>query len=117
MTDFPLYKTLMVSIVDKDLTVLQKNDFMEKITKIDLTDRELVCALINSYSLEHEKKQELVPYNGSIYKNYLEFNLLQFPYKLRQLIYKFLIKITEKQQEDKEMEDVKEAILTEATSD
>ena len=111
MTDFPLYKTLMVNIYEKDLTVLQKKDFMDKIGKIELPERELVCALINSYFLEHEKKQELVPYNGSIAKDYVQFNLLQFPNKLKQLIYKFLLKINEKQQQDREMEDVKEAIL------
>ena len=63
------------------------------------------------FFLEHEKKQELVPYNGSIAKDYVQFNLLQFPNKLKQLIYKFLLKINEKQQQDREMEDVKEAIL------
>ena len=111
MTDFPLYKTLMVNVNDKDLTVLQKKDFMDKIGKIELPERELVCALINSYFLEHEKKQELIPYNGSITKDYVEFNLLQLPNKLRQLLYKFLLKSNEKQKQDREMEDVKEAIL------
>jgi len=96
---FPLYTTLIVNIPEKDLTLIQKNDFIKKISNLDIDAQELIYALIKSYYLQNEKDKEipLILTNNDIH-----FNLLDFPNKLRQLLYKFVNihnkKITEDEQ-------------------
>ena len=97
MSNFPLYDNLSVDIPKKDLTVLQKEEFVNKIEKIDTTGRDLVFALIQFYRIETGEQDLMnVPYKGSSVssvKNTLDltWSLNDFPIKLRYILYKFII--------------------------
>jgi len=89
---FPLYSTLLNGLPKKDLTVLQKNDFMKKIKVLDTEAHNLIFALIKCYFLEHERNDLFsIPYEGKIAKERIDFDLLKFPKELRQLLYKFVL--------------------------
>lgn len=81
----------MTNLPQKDLTVLQKNDLIKKITAMDTDAHELVYALVKSFSVEHNRMDTLsIPYNGQLAKDKIEFDLLEMPVQLRQLLYKFV---------------------------
>ena len=89
--NFPLFTTLKTNLPKKDLTVIQKNDFIKKISTLDSKTHELIYALIKCYFLEQDNGESLsIPYNGKLSKDKIEFNLLDFPPSLKQLLYKFL---------------------------
>jgi hypothetical protein len=92
MSNFPLYTSLNNNIADKDLTVLQKNEFVKKVSKLDSETHELIYALIKSFWLEENKNSNSfnLPYEGKVCKDKIEFDLLDFPFKLRQILYKFI---------------------------
>ena len=105
MSNFPLYTTLNTNIQNKDLTVLQKNEFIKKIQELDPKGHELIYALIKCYFLENDSAEPFqIPYNGKLAKDRIEFNLLDFPPKLKQLLYKFVIIHQQKVIEDKNLE-------------
>lgn len=105
MSNFPLYTTLSKGLPKKDLTIAQKNDFVRRITKLDSEAYDLIYALIKCYYLEHENGDSFtIPYNGTLAKDRINFNLLKFPNKLRQLLYKFVTVHKKKLKEDKEIE-------------
>lgn len=81
----------MANLPEKDLTILQKNDLIKKIASMDTDAHELVYALVKSFYMEHNGGDTLsIPYNGQLSKDKLEFDLLEMPNKLRQLLYKFI---------------------------
>ena len=91
MTSFPLYTTLSQNLVAKDLTVLQKNDFVKKIATLEPEAHELIYALIKCYYIEKESGDSItIPYNGKLDKDCINFNLLSLPLQLRQMLYKFV---------------------------
>ena len=91
MSQFPLYNTLISNIPEKDLTVIQKNTFAKKIASLDTETHELIYALIKCYFIEENKGDDFcVPYNGTLSKDKIEYSLLDFPVKLRQLLFKFV---------------------------
>lgn len=109
MCDFPLYNTLLSEIKDKDLTATQKKDFLKKIEKIDQTGSELVYALIKYYYVKNEKNITTNnPYDGKMVENNITYDINSFPYKLRQILYKFIQKHIKKLKEDKQMTKVRE---------
>jgi hypothetical protein len=98
---FPLYTSLSVNLLEKDLTIAQKSELIKKIQSLDLEAHELVYALIKSFYLEYENGDALIlPYNGELSKESIIFNLLDMPTKLRQLLYKFIKLHSKKQQEE-----------------
>jgi hypothetical protein len=108
---FPLYTTLNNNLPKKDLTIPQKADFIKKISIMDPDSHELVYALIKCYFLEHTKADNLtVPYNAQISKDKINFDLLEFPAELRQLLYKFVILYGKKQVEDEKLQYDKSSI-------
>ena len=105
MSNFPLYTTLNTNLQKKDLTVLQKNEFMKKIQELDSKGHELIYALIKCYFLENDSTEPfIIPYNGKLAKDRIEFNLLDFPPVLKQMLYKFVIIHQKKILEDEKLE-------------
>ncbi len=89
MSRFPLYDTLIYNTPDRDLTILQKNELIKRITSLDQEAHELIYALIKSYYIEHSSRDLAMPYNGQLQKERIVFNLIDLPNRLRQLLYKF----------------------------
>jgi hypothetical protein len=98
MSSFPLYNNLIKDIPKKDLTAKQKIEFVNNITKIDSSGRDLVLALIQFFRIENESgitNLYGIPYNGISEKNedYTEnisWDIGDLPQNLRHVIYKFL---------------------------
>lgn len=118
MTNFPLYDSLNNSIPKKtkDLSVKQKEEFTEKIKKIEPNDRDLLYALIQIYhnnneSPEGDGENEFfddpieLPYGGKREeagkgKENLTWVLTDFPIRLRHIVYKFVIMCTKKMEDE-----------------
>ena len=66
MSNFPLYDSLNKDFPKKDLTIKEKEEFLNKIENIDDTGRDLVYALIQVYRIQNEKDLSLdvLPYKG-----------------------------------------------------
>ena len=90
MSQFPLYITMMTGIPDKDLTVLQKKEFIEKVSTVDSDTYELIYALIKCFYIENSGEKLAIPYKGFLSDKGVNFDLSEFPNKLRQLLYKFV---------------------------
>lgn len=105
--NFPLYTSLCVNLSSKDLTVVQKTDFIKKIEKIDKDTHELIFALIKSYFIDKERGDTLaIPYEGKISKDTVTFDINNLPIPLRQLLYKFLTINEKKIEEDQQMQTI-----------
>ena len=99
MSGFPLYDNLVQQLPKKDLTVKQKEDFIKNISDIDNNGKELIYALVYIFYIQNLNKNcDDLPFDG--YKQQYEqkkshynitWNFLNFPIKLRQLLYKFII--------------------------
>lgn len=98
---FPLYINLSKEIKSKrDLTIKQKEEFLNKIQNIDDEGSELMYTLIRFYYIEETNDQLCeIPYNGILNKKNIKFNLENFSYKLKHILYKFLIMHLEKMEE------------------
>jgi hypothetical protein len=92
MNKFPLYTNLSKEIKSKrDLTIKQKEDFMNKILIIDDDGAELLYTLIRFYYIEETNDQSCdVPYKGILNKKSIKFDLENFPFKLKHILYKFV---------------------------
>lgn len=89
MSQFPLYTSLNKNIVEKDLTLLQKKDMVDKITK-NQDIHELLYALIKTYYIENNGNYFAIPYRGKLNDEKIDFDLEDFPKKLKQILYKFI---------------------------
>lgn len=92
MSNFPLYDTLLKDTTNDDLTTKQKNQFMDFIKDIDDIGSELIYVLITMFYLENseDKNTFKIPYGGKYVENDLTFNLTDFPFQLRQILFKFV---------------------------
>jgi hypothetical protein len=107
MSQFPLYTTLLGNLPEKDLTVLQKKDLLKKIALMDTDAHELVYALAKCFYMENNKGDPLsIPYKGQLSKDKIEFDLLEMPNKLRQLLYKFVNVHKKKLIEDEQIKEI-----------
>jgi hypothetical protein len=104
MNSFPLYSVLSENIPKKDLTIPEKTDFMKKIIELDVDGYELIYALIKYYYIQDKGNAMSIPYKGTVLKNAVKFNLLDFPSQLKQILYKFILMHRKKIEEDKEKE-------------
>ena len=94
----------MANLPQKDLTILQKNDLIKKINIMDTYTHELVYVLVKSYFIENNGGDALsIPYNAQLSKDKIEFDLLELPIPLRQLLYKFVIVHKKKLIEDEQI--------------
>lgn len=94
MNSSDLYKSLILNISKKDLSVANKKDFINKIEKIDKDGQLLVYLLIKNYFINNNPEvnsASVIPYNGIKNNDKVEFNFLDFPNELKQLLYKFVI--------------------------
>jgi hypothetical protein len=91
MSQFPLYTTLSTNLPKKDLTVLQKNELIKKISSMSTEDHELIYMLIKTYYINNDTGDSLsIPYNAQLGKDKIDFDLLDFPNGLKQLLFKFV---------------------------
>ncbi len=96
-TSFPLFSSLDRDIPKKDLTVKQKQEYITKVSSIDISGKELIYALIMVFYTTTEKKPayENLPYKGNS-KNTdngtsnITWVFSDFPIKLRHILYKFV---------------------------
>lgn len=107
MSNFPLYDSLNKDFSKKDLTVKEKEEFLNKIENIDETGRDLIYALIQFFHIENEKdfSSNVLPYKGireetSKGKENLTWTFTDFPIKLRHILYKFIQMHTQSMEED-----------------
>jgi len=91
MSQFPLYTTLKDNLATRDLTIIQKNELLRKIAALQSDEHELVYMLIKSYYIEHDNGDALsIPYKAQLGKERIDFDLLDLPIGLRQLLFKFV---------------------------
>ena len=107
---FPLFDSLNKDLPKKDLSINEKEEFINKIQDIDSTGRDLVYALIQFYSISEEKieNSEELPYKGIKEKTTkgihdLTWTFTDFPIKLRHILYKFIKIHTQSVEEDQEL--------------
>lgn len=92
MSKFPLYDSLNTNIKNKDLTVIQKKDFIKKIDILDKNGHELIYALIRIYQMENDEDNTsfILPYNGIYINKDMKFYIENLPNKLNHILYKFI---------------------------
>jgi len=98
--DFPLYDSLNINLIDKDLSPSQKDGFIKKVKELDDSGSELMYALIRFHYIKMENDTLSLPYDCKIQKNDMQFDMERFPYKLKQILYTFLKKHAKKMKED-----------------
>ena len=95
MSNFPLYDNLLAEtdIVD-DLTENEKTELIKLIKSIDNIGAEYIYVLIRIYQLENsdDKSTFKLPYGGKYIKNDVKFDLNELPNKLKQMLFKFVKK-------------------------
>lgn len=94
MSVFPLYDNLSSDLspdVD-DLTNKEKELIIRYIKKnTDTTVFERMYALIRCYQLQQSKDISMIPFDGKVVKNNIQFDLEKMPYPLKHILYKFCI--------------------------
>jgi len=105
MSNFPLYSSLCNELPNKDLTSVQKADFVKKVDAMDQDGHELIYALIKTFYIDKENNSPFIlPYGGKVVKNEMSYDMDNIPVELRQLLYKFAKIHTKKMKEDSKME-------------
>lgn len=103
---FPLYQSLSKDLPKKDLTVKQKDEFIEKVNGIDNQGRDLIYALIQVYHSENDElKVDKLPYSATTESfkkgnQNISWNLLDLPIGLRHILYKFITMHVQKLEEE-----------------
>jgi hypothetical protein len=102
MNQFPLYTSLSIDIQKKDLTIVEKKEFIKNIKKLDQNGHDLIYALIRIFYLDKEDNISgfTLPYGGKFIKNDLRYDLESLPCKLKQLINKFIFMHIKKMSEE-----------------
>lgn len=103
MTKFPLYDSLSKDISNKDLSVIQKRTFIKNVSSIDKNGCELIYALIKTFQIENKEENDInysLPYKGEYNNNDIVFDLDNFPIKLKQILFKFVIVHLQKMKEE-----------------
>ena len=91
---FPLYDSIMghAKNINKDLRKSEKEEFDKNVHNINDKGDELIYALITMHHRKENNQEGInVPYDGLFVENgVVEFNIGNFPKKLRRLLYTFL---------------------------
>jgi hypothetical protein len=105
MSNFPLYDNMFKDIKNKDLTIKQKTDFINKVKNIDDDGSELIYALIRVFEMENSENcgSYKLPYCGTYIKKNMKFDLDKLPVKLKQGLYKFVKAHTQKMDEENKL--------------
>ncbi len=85
----PVYELLKSSVEDKDLTVLEKEEFITNIKEMNSIGHELVYVIIKSFEKDNSDSETFFPYNGKIQKSGIRFEIESLDNRLRQILYKF----------------------------
>lgn len=106
MNNLDLYKSLILNISKKDLTAVQKKELIDKISICDKEGHNLIYSLIKTHFNQNNLNPEnnlVIPYDGNKKNDGFEFNLLNLPNELRQILLKFVILHTRKIEVDNEL--------------
>ena len=91
---FPLYDRLSKNVINKELTLKEKNYFLESIKKIDINGSELIYVLIKFHSINNNLYLNSIPFDGKqnlINNCYdISWSLSKLPNKLKQILLNFL---------------------------
>jgi hypothetical protein len=95
-TTFTLFNSLMKNTESlckngkcKDLSKVEKEDFVKKIKEIDKSTHELIYAIISAYA--PTATDASIPYSGSFVESgVVQFNFNMFPPRLKHILYQFL---------------------------
>ena len=102
MNQFPLYTSLLKDLPTKDLTIIEKKEFVKNIKKLDQDGCDLIYALVRVYYLDKEDNISgfTLPYGGKFVKRDLKFDLELLPKELKQLLNKFIFMHLKKMKEE-----------------
>jgi hypothetical protein len=107
MSNFPLYDTLIKDVSTKDLTVKQKEEFIELVEQLDTNGSEFVYLLIQYYFIKNDdgENTKSLPYNcyrepGDNKCEHLTWNFINFPVKLKNMLYTFVLMHTKQMKDD-----------------
>lgn len=94
---FQLYYTLNTNLQSTDLKKTEKEEILDKISKMDQDSLNAVFLLIYEHFRASNDVNDIyqIPFEGHETNNGIEFNLAKLPIKLRRILYKF-IKLGEK---------------------
>jgi len=119
MSCFPLYESLFDNSSEKDLAPEQKEESVSIIKELDQKGHEYLYIIIKMYAnnnREGDYKTYMLPYTGNYLGLNIQFDLENFPKKLKQMLYKFVK--THKRSMDESAKIIKEAeILTQGMTD
>jgi len=90
---FPLFDSLNNIVSDdEDITMKEKTDIVKKIKLFDKQAHELIYSLIKAYQINNKDTCDntILPFNGKSLKSGLKFDLDVFPYRLQNIISKFV---------------------------
>jgi len=94
MAKFPLYdnfiKQLDENCKENDLQQEQKEELIKNIKIIDKKGSELIYALLRTYQMHNSGNMSEIPFDGTKKKENIKFDLENFPFELKHLIYKFV---------------------------
>lgn len=113
MSNFPLYESLSSDVINEDLTIKQKEEYMKLIKNIDLDGAERIYVLIRMYQLENseDKTTFKIPYGGKYVKNDLKFDLNELPFELKQILYKFILIHSKTMEEENKIKKNRENVV------
>lgn len=93
--NIPIYNTLFTTSSDIDLSLDNKQDFINNIKKLDIQGYKIVYVLIMTYHMNNtidNLTSYNFPFDGYYIKEELRFDLEKLPFKLKQMLYTFVIK-------------------------
>lgn len=86
--NFPLYQSIKRDDF-KELSVEEKDKFLETFKDISEEKHKIIYALIRAYHLEHDINTQEIPYGGKSLKSGLKFDFDNLPSKLQYMLYSF----------------------------
>ncbi len=86
--DFPLYVSLKKDDF-KELSLEEKDKFIELVKDMNDEQTEIVYALIRAYHLDHDVNIQEIAYGGKNLKSGIKFDFDCLPSKLQYILYSF----------------------------
>ena len=87
-SNFPLYLSLKKDDFN-ELTVDEKDNFINNIKTMNEDQHEKIYALIRAYHLDHDNNIQQIPYNGKNLKSGIKFDFDCIPSKLQHILFEF----------------------------
>jgi hypothetical protein len=86
--NFPLYTSLKKDDF-KELTVEEKDKFIDTIKDMGDEQHKMIYALIRAYHLDHDNNIQDLPYSGKTLKSGIKFDFDHLPSKLQCILFNF----------------------------